>query len=258
MSSPNSMIWLDIHLSHLFHTNTKTPSFTKPKVRQMPSLASKIEAVLYLKGQPMSITEIAEIAQCDRDLVKDAIIELMSNYAHRDTALEIVETKKGYSLQLKEAYSDIMQTLIPPELGVGALRTLAAIALKDGIPQTELVDLRGSGAYQHVQELVQLGFVRKRRQADARSYWVQVTEKFHQYFQLDQLPQQLSLDFRNIIAKDEETQEEKEEKDEKSEAPSTEEDKDEKSETTTDIPEAENLRKQNTSENEWSDRCPLV
>ncbi len=85
-----------------------------------------------------------------------------------------------------------MQTLIPVELGVGALRTLAAIALKGPMTQTDLVDLRGSGAYQHVQELVELGFVRKRRPTDSRSYWLQVTDKFHQYFQLEQLPQLFS------------------------------------------------------------------
>jgi segregation and condensation protein B len=78
------------------------------------------------------------------------------------------------------------------------LRTLAAIALKKGIAQTELVELRGSGAYQHVQELVELGFVRKRRQPESRSYWLQVTDKFFQYFQLDQLPQQLSLNLREL------------------------------------------------------------
>ncbi|MDY7021441.1 MAG: SMC-Scp complex subunit ScpB, partial [Cyanobacteriota bacterium] len=86
-------------------------------------------------------------------------------------------------------------TLVQPELGVGALRTLAAIALNGGIAQTDLVDLRGSGAYQQVQELVELGFINKRKQRETRSYWLQVTKKFHQYFQVDQLPQQLAISF---------------------------------------------------------------
>ena len=43
-----------------------------------------------------------------------------------------------------------------------------------------------------------LGFIRKRRQKESRSYWLQVTDKFHQYFQLDQLPQQLSLDLVSL------------------------------------------------------------
>jgi segregation and condensation protein B len=80
-----------------------------------------------------------------------------------------------------------MQNLVPAELGVGALRTLAAIALKKTIAQTDLIELRGSGAYQHIQELIALGFVQRRRQTDGRSYWLQVTNKFHEHFELEQL-----------------------------------------------------------------------
>lgn len=152
-------------------------------------LAAKIEAILYLKGQPLSVAEIAEYAGCDRATAEEGLIELLNDYAHRESALEVVETSVGYSLQLKSGFQELVQALIPVELGVGALRTLAAIALKSPITQSDLVELRGSGAYQHVQELVELGFVHKRRQADGRSSWLQVTSKFHQYFQLEQLPQ---------------------------------------------------------------------
>jgi segregation and condensation protein B len=151
-------------------------------------LASRIEAILYLKAQPLKIAELAEYAGCDRKQAEEGLIELMSDYAHRDSALEVVETPRGYCLQLREAFQDLVHTLIPVDLGVGALRTLAAIALKGPMSQTDLVNIRGSGAYQHVQELVSQGFVRKRRQSDGRSYWLQVTEKFHQYFQVAKLP----------------------------------------------------------------------
>lgn len=154
----------------------------------MSSLSSKIEAILYLKAQPLTIAKIAEYAGCERSEIQAGLLELMSDYAQRETALEIVETPNGYCLQLREKFHDLIQRLIPVDLGVGALRTLAAIALKGSISQTQLVELRGSGAYQHVQELVSLGFVKKRRQSDGRSYWLQVTEKFHQYFQVDALP----------------------------------------------------------------------
>ena len=153
----------------------------------MPRLATQIEAILYLKGQSLSITEISELAGCDREDAEDALIELMADYSRRDSALEVVETPAGYSLQLRSSFQDIMQSLVPAELGVGALRTLAAIALKTPIAQTDLIELRGSGAYQHVQELIELGFVQKRKQSDGRSYWLQVTEKFHQHFELDRL-----------------------------------------------------------------------
>jgi segregation and condensation protein B len=163
----------------------------------MLQLASTIEAILYLKAQALTIAEIAEIAECDRATAEEGLIELMESYARRESALEIIETAEGYCLQLREAYNALAQRMLPADLGVGALRTLAAIALKGPIVQTELIDLRGSNAYQHVHELVELGFIRKRRQSDGRSYWLQVTDKFHQYFQLNQLPQDFAQNLKS-------------------------------------------------------------
>ncbi len=150
-------------------------------------LATKIEAIFYIKGKPLSLEEVASYLNCETEAAEDALIELMNDYAHRDSALEIVETEAGYSLQLKSAYENLLEELVPAELGKGALRTLAAVALKNPILQTELIDLRGSSAYQQVAELVQLGFIRKREQADGRSYWLEVTNKFHQYFEISNL-----------------------------------------------------------------------
>ncbi len=150
-------------------------------------LATQIEAILYLKGQPLSLAELAESTKCDRIAVEEALIELMDDYAHRDSALEVTENPTGYSLQLRATFQALIQDFIPAELGTGNLRTLAAIALKSPILQTDLINLRGSSAYQQVQELVELGFVRKRRQTDGRSHWLEITDKFHQYFEIDKL-----------------------------------------------------------------------
>ncbi len=150
-------------------------------------LATQIEAILYIKGQSLTTDEIATQVGCDRTLVEDAIIELMSDYAHRDSALEVVETTNGYSLQLRSSFQNLIKDLIPAELGTGALRTLAAIAIKSPILQTDVIELRGSSAYEQIKELVELGFIRKRRQSDGRSYWLEVTDKFHQYFEVDKL-----------------------------------------------------------------------
>ncbi|MEM7726667.1 MAG: SMC-Scp complex subunit ScpB [Cyanobacteria bacterium P01_A01_bin.45] len=157
------------------------------------NFASTIEAILYLKGTPLSLSEIADYAACDRSKAQESIIELIDDYARRESALEVVKTSKGYTLQLRSDFHELVNTLIPVELGVGALRTLAAIALNEPIIQSDLITVRGSGAYQHVQELVEQGFIKKRRDSESRSYSIQVTPKFHQYFQIEQLPQGVSL-----------------------------------------------------------------
>ncbi len=153
----------------------------------MSRISCTIESILYLKAQPLTLTEIAEFARCDRDEAEEGLLELMSDFSHRDTALEVAELDGGYVLQLRMDYQGMVQQIIPADIGVGALRTLAVIAMRGPLLQTDLINLRGSTAYHQVQELVEQGFVRKRRRSDGRSYWLQVTEKFRQYFQLNQL-----------------------------------------------------------------------
>jgi segregation and condensation protein B len=146
------------------------------------SLPARIEAILYLKGKPLSLGEIAEIAAVSRDQVEMGLLTLMADYAHRDTALEIRQEGRRYSLQLRESLGDLVQNLLPVDLSTAALRTLATIALKKRILQSELVELRGSGAYDHIKELLAQNFIERKRQSDGRSYWLSLSEKFHRTF----------------------------------------------------------------------------
>ncbi|MFN9644609.1 MAG: SMC-Scp complex subunit ScpB [Cyanobacteriota bacterium] len=148
--------------------------------------AARLEAILYLKGRPVSLGELAALTCMERDDVELALITLMTDYAHRDTALEIYQDGQTYSLQLRQGLSDLVQVLLPVDLSTAALRTLATIALKKRILQSELVDLRGSGAYDHIKELLAQNFIERKRQSDGRSYWLTLSEKFHRTFALDQ------------------------------------------------------------------------
>ena len=146
------------------------------------SLPARLEAILYLKGRPVPLAELAAIAGIEREEAELALITLMTDYAHRDTALEIRQEGQSFSLQLRESLGDLVQSLLPVDLSTAALRTLATIALKKRILQSELVDLRGSGAYDHIRELLAQDFIERRRQSDGRSYWLSLSEKFHRTF----------------------------------------------------------------------------
>ena len=146
------------------------------------SLPARLEAILYLKGRPLSLSELAAIAAIDRDQAELALITLMADYAHRDTALEIHQDGDRYSLQLRESLGDLVQNLLPVDLSTATLRTLATIALKKRILQSDLVELRGSGAYDHIKELLAQDFIERKRQSEGRSYWISLSEKFHRTF----------------------------------------------------------------------------
>ena len=146
------------------------------------SLPARLEAILYLKGRPLSLGELAELAGVDRDVVELGLITLMADYAHRDTALEVRQEGRRYSLQLRDGLAALVQNLLPVDLSTATLRTLATIALRKRILQSELVELRGSGAYEHIKELLAQNFIERRRQSEGRSYWLNLSEKFHRTF----------------------------------------------------------------------------
>ena len=116
----------------------------------------------------------------------------MASYAQRDSALSVQENKGRYSLQLRQGLGELVKNLLPVDLSVATLRTLATIALKKRVLQSDLVDLRGSGAYDHIKELIDQDFIERKRQSEGRSYWITLSEKFHRTFSV--LPDVSSFD----------------------------------------------------------------
>jgi segregation and condensation protein B len=170
-------------------TETTPPGATENAVAMVMSALSqsaRLEAILYLKGRPVSLAELASLSGLGPEEAELALITLMADYAHRDTALEIYQDGQTYSLQLRQGLNDLVQVLLPVNLSTAALRTLATIALKKRILQSDLVELRGSGAYDHIKELLAQNFIERKRQSDGRSYWLTLSEKFHRTFALDQ------------------------------------------------------------------------
>ena len=79
---------------------------------------------------------------------------------------------------------DIVEKLCPVDLKPAVQKTLTIIALKEPIRQTALKDMRGSTAYEHVQELLDKGFISKTKDKNGRSFNLKTTSKFAEYFKL--------------------------------------------------------------------------
>ena len=146
------------------------------------SLVTKIEAVLYLKGKPVSKKTLSELTNSDIDSVSDAIKKLSEKYSHSSSALEIISHNSTISLELKHSLNEYVEDLLPAELKTSVLRTLAVIAIKKKILQSDLIILRGSSAYDHIKELIEKKFIIKRKQKNGRSYWLSLSDKFFQTF----------------------------------------------------------------------------
>ena len=147
------------------------------------SLKTRIEAVLFITAQALEVKDIAEILKEPEEEVENALLELIMDYSARDGALEI-DDENGYILQVKEEFMDIVEQLCPVELKPSVLKTLTVIALKEPIRQSYLKELRGSNAYEHVQELVKKGLISRNKDKNGRSFNLRTTAKFAEYFKL--------------------------------------------------------------------------
>ena len=145
-------------------------------------MVTRVEAVLYLKGRPMTKKNLSEITNYDIKAIDNALKELKEKYSNKKSAIELNEINNSYCLELKSTLNEYVEDLLPSELRTSELRTLATIAIKKKILQSDLIVLRGSGAYDHIKELINKKFIIKRKQKDGRSFWLSLSEKFFQTF----------------------------------------------------------------------------
>jgi|AGTN01.2.fsa_nt_gi segregation and condensation protein B len=146
------------------------------------SLKAKVEAALFLTEKPLRADAIARIVNADSDIVRQTIIELIHDYEAREGGLEIADDG-GYIVQVKDQYTTLIDEFVPIDMPTALIRTLSAIAIKQPVMQSEIIKLRGAGAYDHIKELIIRELVNKREEG-GRSPLLTTTKKFQDYFKL--------------------------------------------------------------------------
>lgn len=146
-------------------------------------LKSQVEAILFVSDKPLKTGAISKMLNAAYDDVQSALVQLIQEYEDRNGGLEI-GTDDGYIIQVKTQYLSIVTEMLPLELNPGPTRTLSAIALKEPVLQSEIIDMRGSGAYDHINDLVEMDLITKTPKG--LTYILKTTQKFDQYFRLSQ------------------------------------------------------------------------
>jgi segregation and condensation protein B len=141
-----------------------------------------IEAALFAAGRAVSLEKLMKITGKPKKTVLSALQELMKAYSSRKSGLEIIDLGDRYVMQVKPEYSELMREVAPKELSAPKLRTLSIIAYHQPLIQSDLIDMRGSGAYDHIKDLIERGFVES--VPCGRSRQLSTTSLFADYFGL--------------------------------------------------------------------------
>jgi segregation and condensation protein B len=144
-------------------------------------LKNKIEALLFSSGKKVGERFLADLTSSSEQEVKDALADLAKDYEQKDSALMIFQEGSEWKISVKEKYVSLVRKIVADtELPKSVLETLAVIAWKSPILQSEVIKIRSNKGYEHVSQLLDLGFITKEKKG--RSFLIKTAEKFYQYF----------------------------------------------------------------------------
>jgi len=159
-----------------------------------------IEAALYVAGRPLDLKTLGSVIKTHSKMKTKMLASvLVKEYGNRDTALEIIELEdERFVMQLKAEYTPTVRKLtIRPLLNVGPLKTLSYIAYRQPVPQTQVIDVRGHHAYDHLKQLEELGLIHRDR--IGRTRVIETTEFFADYFGLSHDARTIKKQLKSIF-----------------------------------------------------------
>lgn len=145
-------------------------------------LKKKIEALLFSSGRKMSVPEIAGLCNNSVEDTKRALNELKEKF-DEDSSLMLFEEGDSWKIMPKEDYLHLVRKVVTQtELTKTLMETLAVIAFKYPIKQSELIKVRTNKAYDHLKELEEMGYITRKKYG--RTKLIKLTNKFFDYFSL--------------------------------------------------------------------------
>jgi segregation and condensation protein B len=155
------------------------------ETKEIASLKSKLEALLFSSGRKMDIEELSRLANAKTDDIKNALVELKAEYDEKNSSVMVVNEGDSWKLTTREQFLSLVQKIITEtELSKTIMETLAVIAFKYPIKQSDLIRVRTNKAYEHLSQLEQMGYIT--RQKHGRTNLIKLTDKFFEYFNLPQ------------------------------------------------------------------------
>jgi len=144
-----------------------------------------IEAILFAAGTRISVSRIMELAKVqDRPLVESVLTILQEKYSQPNSAFELTNMGEDWKLTVKKQFLPVVEKIAPDaELPKSIIETLAMLAWKAPMTQSELVRIRSNKAYDHIAELKDRGFIVKEK--TGRTYVIKLTPKFYEYFDIE-------------------------------------------------------------------------
>ena len=158
----------------------------------MKNLSNILESILFVSGNPVLISDIAEKLGVSEKEVKDAAKDLQDRYAE-DGGIRLLQFNKKLQLSSNPEYKDFVSSVLNPikerEFTRTILECSAIIAYKQPITKGELEALRGLNCDYAIHTLLDLKMIEPvgRKDAVGRPILYATTDNFLKRFKLNSI-----------------------------------------------------------------------
>ncbi len=152
------------------------------------SLKGRIEAILFVAGEAVSIRDLAKALQVDEKGLKAVLNEIGSEYDYEQRGFMLKRFGDKVQLATRPMYSEDVLRLLQPvqqqSLSQAAMETLAVVAYKQPVTRAEVEQIRGVKCDYSLQSLMMKDLIQEagRKDTIGRPILYATTDKFLSHF----------------------------------------------------------------------------
>ncbi|MEM4396046.1 MAG: SMC-Scp complex subunit ScpB [Candidatus Woesearchaeota archaeon] len=152
-------------------------------------LIGAVETILFAIGRGVSVEYIKSLLEktYNESISQKEIIEALKKikeFYNGSFGLKVYESNELWFLSSKEEFVNVIANLTDEvDLTKSVLETLAVIAWKAPVLQSEIIELRNVKAYEHIEILEKRGFIKCEKLGNTKL--IKLTDKFFDYFDLE-------------------------------------------------------------------------
>jgi segregation and condensation protein B len=146
-----------------------------------PALTTILEAILFGAGRSMSLEEFSEMLGEPKGVIHVGLSTLRKEIDLREGgALQLTDVSGRWILEVRPDMSAFLPETFRADIPTRLLPAAALIAYHQPMHQSQLKDMLGQKAYDHVRDLAAMGLIDRRREGLTRR--LTTTRRFAEYF----------------------------------------------------------------------------
>lgn len=159
-------------------------------------LKSTLEAVLFASASKLSLDDLARLCRTrDVSSVLDCLKEIQSDHEIRGSPLLLFNEGASWRFVVRERFVPFVRKLVTKtELSKSVIETLAIVASRAPVLQSDVIRIRTNKAYDHLDKLEENGYLS--REKTGRTKMIRLADKFFEYF--DVLQSQIQERFSGV------------------------------------------------------------